>query len=67
MINLGRIAYEAYGKTRQWRTFAGDPMPLWDKQTPELRAAWEAAAEAVAKAVEVTVQDEQSNTSSGDA
>lgn len=50
MINLGQVAYEAYGDSRGWRVFSGDQMPSWDEQVPELREAWEAAAQAVVEA-----------------
>jgi len=48
MESLGKVAYEAYGEHRGWSTFNGDVMPQWDEQTPELREAWEVAAQAVA-------------------
>ena len=48
VIELGKIAYNAYGDNRGWVTFNGDAMPTWEEQTPELREAWDAAAQAVA-------------------
>lgn len=48
MIELGKVAYDAYGKARGWVVFNGDPMPAWEEQSPELREAWDAAAQAVA-------------------
>lgn len=51
MIELGKIAYEAYGDNRGWVVVGGGSMPAWDDQTPELRAAWDAAAQAVARAL----------------
>lgn len=51
MESLGKIAYEAYGEARGWTTFAGEPMLSWGLQTDDLRAAWEAAAQAVAAAL----------------
>lgn len=48
MTDLGKIAYEAYGKDRDWRTFDGSPMPSWDEQTEGLQRAWRLAANAVA-------------------
>lgn len=47
MEDLGEIAYDAYGDSRGWVVFSGAPMPKWEDQSPELRAAWSAAAEAV--------------------
>lgn len=51
MISLAEIAYNAYGDSRNWVVYSGDPMPRWDEQSPELREAWDAAAQAVAKAL----------------
>lgn len=45
------LAYNAYGDSRDWKTFNGDEMPQWDEQSSELREAWKAAAQAVATAV----------------
>jgi hypothetical protein len=49
---LGRIAYNAYGKARDWKVVGGGTMPRWDEQSDELRAAWRDAAAAVAEAVD---------------
>jgi len=51
MIDLGEIAYNAYGDNRGWVVFSGAPMPTWEEQSPELREAWDAAAQAVAAAL----------------
>lgn len=51
MIDLAEVAYNAYGDNRGWVTFNGDPMPRWEDQTPELREAWNAAAQAVAEVI----------------
>jgi hypothetical protein len=48
MIELGKVAYDAYGESRGWKVYNGDAMPTWDEQSPELREAWDAAAQAVA-------------------
>jgi len=48
MPELAEVAYNAYGENRGWVVFSGDPMPKWEDQSPELQAAWRAAAEAVA-------------------
>lgn len=47
MIELGKIAYDAYGESRGWKTVGNGTMPQWDEQTEELRVAWRAAANAV--------------------
>jgi hypothetical protein len=49
--DLARIAYDAYGESRGWVVFNGDPMPRWEDQSPELKQAWDAAAQAVAIAI----------------
>ena len=43
----GRVAYEAYGQSRGWRTAIGGAMPAWHEQRPDLCQAWETAAIAV--------------------
>ncbi len=52
MPSLGEIAYNAYGNSRNWVVVGGGPMPTWEEQFPELKEAWEAAADAVKRAVE---------------
>jgi len=49
MEELGKVAYDAYGAARGWVVFDGGSMPTWEDQTPELRDAWDAAAQAVAQ------------------
>lgn len=46
-VELGKIAYEAYGENRNWETFGGSRMPSWDKQAEHIRSAWVAAVSAV--------------------
>lgn len=48
MEDLGKVAYEAYGASVGWMTVNGQEMPRWDDQRLTLRAAWQAAAQAVA-------------------
>lgn len=45
---LARIAYEAYGKTTDFKNYQGLPMPTYDDLTNKIKAAWEAAVTAVA-------------------
>jgi hypothetical protein len=40
--NLARIAYAGYGNNRGWVVASGAPMPRWEDQKPEFRAAWTA-------------------------
>ena len=47
MIELGQVAYDAYCNKRGWKSFNGDALPQWHDQGPDLRDAWNAAAEAV--------------------
>lgn len=47
--SYGQVAYEAYGDSRAWQTFAGDPMPRWENQAEELQRAWSAGAKVVAE------------------
>lgn len=51
MEPLGKIAYEAYGKSVGWATFSGSPMPTWDEQIDRLKEAWNKAADAVVREV----------------
>ncbi|AXH66183.1 hypothetical protein SEA_SATIS_22 [Streptomyces phage Satis] len=51
MSELGKVAYEAYGESVNWTTFSGGKMPSWEEQNDRLKAAWNAAAEAVARNV----------------
>ena len=45
---MGEIAYNAYCEAREWKSVKGEPLPHWRQQSDELRAAWCAAARAVA-------------------
>lgn len=44
---LGKIAYEAYCKSREWKSVRGEPLPQFEAQSSELQLAWCQAAEAV--------------------
>ncbi len=48
MNDIGKIAYEAYCKERNWKSVVGDPLPHFEQQSPELQNAWDQAAKAVA-------------------
>lgn len=51
METLGKIAYEAYCQTRQWKSFDDKLLPSWDQMvhdSPHIANAWECAANAVA-------------------
>lgn len=50
MINLAQVAYEAYGKSTNWRTYNDLPMPLWEDLGEKIQKVWLAAALAVQKA-----------------
>jgi hypothetical protein len=50
--NLGKVAYEAYCATTDWKSaVSGDSLPSWEQQRESIRDAWDAAAYAVADAV----------------
>lgn len=51
MDELGKVAYDAYGNSVQWKTVSGHQMPLWEEQHPRLKAAWDSAAQAVARRI----------------
>lgn len=46
----GRIAYDAYCKTRGWKAFDGKPLPQWEGVQFEIQVAWELAANAAVTA-----------------
>ncbi len=41
---LGQVAYEAYCKAREWKSFDGDVLPQWLDVKPEIKIAWEYSA-----------------------
>lgn len=49
---LGRVAYEAYGRSVGWSTMTGVPMPEWLAQLAHLQKAWCSSADAVRIAIE---------------
>lgn len=44
---LARIAYEAYGKTTDFKNYQGLAMPTYDDLPPKIKEAWENACLAV--------------------
>jgi len=42
---LGQLAYEGYGKHRNWKTFDERPMPTWAELRPDIQEAWQVAAD----------------------
>lgn len=46
-MTLGQIAYDAYCKSRGWKSVLGEHLPHFEEQSPELKATWDAAANAV--------------------
>ena len=50
--HYGKVAYEAYCETRQWKSFNGSKLPLWDNVMPDIKDGWIAAANAVLQTVE---------------
>lgn len=48
MTGFGRIAYEAYSNhTGRKSLVTGADLPTWDELRPEIKAAWDVAAQAV--------------------
>ncbi len=47
-MTLGEIAYNAYCKSRDWKSVRGETLPQFNQQSPELKAAWDEAGKAVA-------------------
>lgn len=47
LIELARIAYNAYGENRDWTNFKGDPMPKWEVLPEPQQIGWIAVAVAV--------------------
>lgn len=47
MEDFAKIAYEAYVKSCGGKSVRGDALPSWEEQKPEIRAHWDAAAQAV--------------------
>lgn len=45
--SLGQVAYEAYAVKVGNKSVKGDTLPSWDDQKPEIKAAWDAAGQAV--------------------
>jgi len=49
--HFGQIAYEAYcADTGNKSLVSGAPLPAWDALSPEIKKAWQAAANAVVDA-----------------
>lgn len=45
--DLGQVAFEAYAKNMGGKTYGNKPIPEWDNVSPNVKRAWQAAAEAV--------------------
>ena len=48
-LELAKIAYQAYGKTTDFKNYQGLPMPEWESLPEKIQQAWIAAAVAVAR------------------
>ncbi len=48
-----KLAYEAYCKSRDWKSVRGEPLPHFDAQSPELQDAWWSAADAVREEIDL--------------
>lgn len=59
MVDLrtrGQIAYDAYAEHAGYFSIKGEHLPRWDEQDSAIQRHWEAAAQAVARAVLEKVQ-----------
>lgn len=59
---LAKIAYDAYCENKKWKSVRGEPLPVFDMQSPELQQAWQEAALAVEKEVAKEVLSVITNT-----
>jgi hypothetical protein len=48
--HLAKIAYDAYGKTTDYKNFRNEPMPKWENLGAKIQQAWVNAAFAAAQA-----------------
>lgn len=51
-VELGLIAYTAYGQSTDFKNFLGKPMPKWSDLPETIRNAWVQAAQAIIIAIE---------------
>lgn len=51
MEDFARIAYEAYVRSCGGKSVHGEDLPAWEAANPAIRVHWDAAAQAVVKAV----------------
>ena len=52
MKSLEQQAYEAYGKSTDFKNYQGLPMPKWDKLPTAIQTAWHEAVMAIVRAME---------------
>lgn len=64
VVDLAVVAYEAYSKSTGNKNFRGEEMPAYKDLPDNIKEAWRAATQAVAK--EVAVQIEQGHTVVGE-
>lgn len=50
---LAESAYNAYGKTTDFKNFQGNPMPAWNALPIGIQTAWKAAVNDVMKSLKV--------------
>ena len=43
----GKLGYEAYGDSTDWKNFQNNPMPQWDELPENIRQAWCAASNVI--------------------
>jgi hypothetical protein len=50
-MTLGEMAYNSYCETVEWQSLSGEGLPEWEKVRPEIKIAWERAAQAVVEEI----------------
>ena len=46
-MTLSQVAYEAYASHQDWKNYQGLPIPPWSDVRDDIKAAWDAAVDAV--------------------
>jgi hypothetical protein len=50
-MTLGQVGYEAHCSSLDWKSASGEPLPVWDDASANIKIAWEYAAEIIREAV----------------
>jgi len=60
LTQYAESAYNAYGKTTDFKNFQGNPMPVWVNLPEHIKTAWKSAVNDVMKSLDV--RDSETNT-----